>query len=109
MCRTLNSKAAQFETTGESNQPTSLELCTDGVQAISLIIESLDGDFNGQFYSIFVSNDKIDWTEIYRLNLGFDKIIGNSFTYNGSMNSVLFFRFVKFLVPVKSRIVASLR
>lgn len=115
----INNAPVYFEEGGKVNESTILVITTDGVNAVSVVIEAFDTNdnpcnFSNQRYTISVSHNGLEWTRLYDLLMGYEAIITNSFSYDSPMNAVLFFRYIKFSVPsvgenMKSRITISAR
>lgn len=95
----LNNAPVSYEVVAENNEATYLIVTMDGINTLSIILECIGGAFDNESYSVHVSNNGEDWVKVYDLLLGYDVTTTNSFTYNSPLNSILFFRFVKFSVP----------
>lgn len=109
----INSSPAYFEAKGEISQPTGLVIPTFGLNVISIVIQASGESFNGQSYTISVSRNGLEWTELLNLNLGFEFNVTNSFSYADMMALVLNFPFIKVSVPARinssTMIIASCR
>jgi hypothetical protein len=111
----LNSKAAMYERTGELDKSMSLSVCTDGIQALSIIVQVINGkSYNGEDLLLCVSNDNQDWILLKSMTLGRKSSVNYSvFQNNDIFGSSLHFRFCRVSVPailgVKSKIIISVR
>jgi hypothetical protein len=99
----LNSKPNYASKVSELNSPVELTFTTRGLNAVSLIIEAINGNFNNQSYSIYVSNSDLesDFIRLRDVKLGYKNLVSNSFTVKNQMGygSPLYHEFFKISVP----------
>lgn len=111
----INSTPVFQSSTSKEGEENSLIVCTDGLQCMSLIIESIsDKCFENQELVIFVSNDRVAWTKLKSMTLGAKKSINYNLQNNWDIfANPLHFRFIMIYIPalryVATRILASSR
>lgn len=98
---TLVNQGVYLQILGNTNQLVSLSVPTYGLTGISVILESVGGNFNGQEYVIEVSNDEKNWTTLKTVSLGSLTSTINSFNLDNQsvFANPLHFRIIRFTIP----------
>ena len=98
---TLVNQGVFLQILGSTNQSVSLPVPTIGLQGISVIFESVGGSFNGQDYTIDVSNDETNWTTLKLVSLGSGTSQINSFGLDNQsvFANPLHFKIIRFTIP----------
>jgi hypothetical protein len=104
-----------YERTGELDKSVNLSVCTDGIQALSIIVQIVNGkSYNEEDLNLSVSIVNHDWITLISITLGSKSSINYSvFQSNDVFGLALHFRFCRVSVPailgVKSKIIISVR
>lgn len=85
---------------GENNSTVSLIVKTTSLSGMTVIFESIGGNFNDQNYTIEISDDKINWVSIRSVGLGQSNITTNSFSIDNQsvFSNPLHFKYIRFSV-----------
>ncbi len=98
---TLNSKPNSASIISEPDTEVSLVFAVTGLSAISLVLESICGNFNNQLYIVYISDDGVDFIKLREVLTGYDSVVSNSWTYKNQLyhGSPLYYKFMIVFVP----------